>query len=60
MPATDGEPLVCPGCGKPLREERSHYRCESCGIVEACCEAQSEGPEAAAEAATLSLRTAQP
>jgi hypothetical protein len=28
----------CPKCGEPLREERAHYRCESCGIVEACCE----------------------
>lgn len=21
-----------------LREERAHYRCENCGVVEACCE----------------------
>jgi len=28
----------CPKCGAPLREERSHFRCEACGITEACCE----------------------
>src|SRR5438046_903888 len=28
----------CPKCGSSIREERSHYRCESCGIVEARCE----------------------
>lgn len=33
-----GIPERCPRCGLPLREERSHYRCEQCGIVEACCE----------------------
>jgi DNA-directed RNA polymerase subunit RPC12/RpoP len=30
----------CPRCGSVLREERSHFRCEQCGIVEACCEGQ--------------------
>jgi len=30
----------CPKCGLPLREERAHYRCEMCGIVEACCEGE--------------------
>lgn len=28
----------CPRCGAPTREERAHYRCERCGIIEACCE----------------------
>lgn len=28
----------CPKCGGPLREERAHFRCEICGIMEACCE----------------------
>ena len=28
----------CPKCGRAVREERSHFRCEQCGIVEACCE----------------------
>ncbi len=35
----------CPKCGSPLREERAHYRCESCGIVEACCEGRRAKPE---------------
>jgi hypothetical protein len=30
----------CPKCGQSVREERAHYRCERCGIVEACCEGQ--------------------
>jgi hypothetical protein len=32
----------CPRCGLPLREERSHYRCEQCGIIEACCEGMKD------------------
>ena len=28
----------CPKCGQSIREERSHFRCERCGIIEACCE----------------------
>jgi hypothetical protein len=32
----------CPRCGRAAREERSHYRCEQCGIIEACCEGLSD------------------
>ena len=35
----------CPKCGRPTREERSHYRCERCGIIEACCEGMKDLPE---------------
>ena len=28
----------CPQCGGAAREERAHFRCEQCGIVEGCCE----------------------
>ena len=30
--------IRCPKCGRSTREERSHFRCEQCGIVEGCCE----------------------
>ena len=33
----------CPKCGRAVREERAHYRCEGCGIVEACCEGPHDG-----------------
>jgi hypothetical protein len=39
----------CPRCGLPMREERSHYRCEQCGIVEACCEGMKDLPEMATD-----------
>ena len=39
----------CPKCDLPLREERAHYRCENCGIVEACCEAICEQPRRSVE-----------
>jgi hypothetical protein len=35
----------CPRCGRPLREEHFHYRCEVCGIVEMCCEGEMAQPE---------------
>jgi hypothetical protein len=39
----------CPKCGHSIREERSHFRCERCGIVEACCEgAETETAEPSA------------
>lgn len=34
--------LRCERCGQVLREERAHHICETCGIVEGCCEAQIE------------------
>lgn len=47
----------CPKCGQSIREERSHYRCERCGIVEACCEGLAGGGEETKPVETLKLAT---
>jgi hypothetical protein len=28
----------CPHCGGPLRPEHAHFRCESCGWRDSCCD----------------------
>lgn len=28
----------CPSCGEQLRDEHQHWRCDSCGLIEPCCD----------------------
>lgn len=48
----------CRKCGQPLREERAHYRCETCGIVEACCEGSKDEVELQVDAQHKELKPA--
>jgi hypothetical protein len=49
----------CPKCGQSVREERAHYRCERCGVIESHCESRADTiDDTKAREAVESLRLA--